>query len=170
VIRPARADDGPALRALDTATWAWWVTPGPDAPPDKPFFGANEAPGDVLVAEEGGAVVGYVALGSPTRLESNRHVMDVRGLAVAPDHQRRGLGRALLEAAAAEARARGARRLRLRVLSANSGAQALYESCGFQVEGVLRGEFLLDGRYVDDVLMARELTTPPRSTGEGRAR
>ena len=154
MIRPARADDDAALRAVDAATWAWWVTPGPDRPPGRPFFGAGEAPGDVLVAEEGGEVVGYVALGSPTRLESNRHVMDVRGLGVAPDHQGRGLGRTLMEAAVAEARRRGARKLRLRVLGANSGARALYESCGFAVEGVLREEFLLDGRYVDDVLMA----------------
>jgi ribosomal protein S18 acetylase RimI-like enzyme len=164
VIRPATADDDAALRALDAATWAWWVTPGPDRPPGKPFFGVGEVPADVLVAEEGGEIVGYVALGPPTRLESNRHVMGVRGLAVAPDHQSRGIGRTLLEAAAAEAGARGARRLRLRVLSANTGARALYESCGFVVEGVLRDEFLLDGRYVDDVLMARDLT------GEGPAR
>ena len=27
------------------------------------------------------------------------------------------------------------------------------------VEGVLRGEFFLDGGYVDDVLMARDLTS-----------
>ena len=33
-----------------------------------------------------------------------------------------------------------------------------YERCGFVVEGVLRGEFHLDGEYVDDVLMALDLT------------
>jgi RimJ/RimL family protein N-acetyltransferase len=41
------------------------------------------------------------------------------------------------------------------VLGPNAAARALYESCGFTVEGVLREEFLLDGQYVDDVLMAR---------------
>jgi hypothetical protein len=30
-------------------------------------------------------------------------------------------------------------------------------ACGFAVEGVLRGEFRLDGRYLDDILMARAL-------------
>jgi len=43
------------------------------------------------------------------------------------------------------------------VLGPNSGARALYEACGFEVEGVLREEFFLDGRYVDDVQMARRL-------------
>ena len=82
------------------------------------------------MAEEGGEVVGYVALGSPTRLESNRHVMDIRGLGVAPERQGRGLGRALIDAAVAEARRRGARKLRLRVLGANSGARACTSRAG----------------------------------------
>jgi RimJ/RimL family protein N-acetyltransferase len=44
------------------------------------------------------------------------------------------------------------------VLGPNSGARALYEACGFEVEGVLREEFFRDGRYVDDVQMARRLS------------
>ena len=39
----------------------------------------------------------------------------------------------------------------------NDRARRLYESCGFQIEGVLRDEFHLGGQYVDDVLMARFL-------------
>jgi RimJ/RimL family protein N-acetyltransferase len=34
----------------------------------------------------------------------------------------------------------------------------VYTAAGFVVEGVLREEFHLDGGYVDDVLMARNLT------------
>src|SRR4029079_2987669 len=105
-----------------------------------------------------GEIVGYVAVGRATRLESNRDVADIRGLAVAPNHQGRGLGRALVEAALNAARGRGARKVTLRVLGPNTAARALYESCGFVVEGVRRDEFLLDGRYVDDVLMARHLS------------
>ncbi|MCZ9342980.1 GNAT family N-acetyltransferase, partial [Streptomyces sp. TRM76130] len=37
-------------------------------------------------------------------------------------------------------------------------ARRLYESEGFVVEGVLPGEFLLDGGYADDVLMGKSLT------------
>jgi RimJ/RimL family protein N-acetyltransferase len=32
---------------------------------------------------------------------------------------------------------------------------------GFEVEGVLRGEFLIDGSYVDDVLMAARVGDRP---------
>jgi ribosomal protein S18 acetylase RimI-like enzyme len=84
-------------------------------------------------------------------------VLTVNGIAVDPGHRRAGVGRALIDAAAAEARARGARRLTLRVLGPNDGARRLYESAGFVVEGVQRDEFLLEGEYVDDVLMALDL-------------
>ena len=43
------------------------------------------------------------------------------------------------------------------MLGIDDRARRLYESCGFQIEGVLRDEFYLGGQYVDDVLMARFL-------------
>lgn len=157
-IRPASEDDDAALSALDRATWSWDVTPAPRWPEGRSFFAADARPEDVIVAVAGGAVAGYVRLAPSLPLESNRHVLEVRGLAVDPAAQRGGIGRLLLRAAAEHASARGARRLTLRVLAPNTAARALYESCGFEVEGVLRGEFLLEGRYVDDVLMALDLT------------
>ena len=64
-----------------------------------------------------------------------------------------------MEALIAEAGARGGRRMTLRVFSPNERAQRLYERLGFEVEGVLRGEFrVADGEFVDDVFMARDLT------------
>lgn len=58
------------------------------------------------------------------------------------------------------ARDAGARELTLRVLAANSHARRLYESNGCTIERVLRGEFHLEGRDVNDVLMARQLDGP----------
>jgi len=142
---------------IDRATWSTLTSPSPPPADGAPFFGTRTRPVDVLVAELGGAVAGYVAIRPPTELEASRHVQHVNGLAVDPALQGRGVGRALLEAAAAEAGRRGARRLTLRVLAPNVAARRLYESCGFVVEGVLSGEFHLDGRDVDDVLMARTL-------------
>jgi len=40
------------------------------------------------------------------------------------------------------------------VLGTNSRAIALYCAAGYREEGRLEGQFLLDGRYVDDVFMA----------------
>jgi ribosomal protein S18 acetylase RimI-like enzyme len=155
-IRTALSSDGRRLVGLDRATWSWDVAPVPLWPEDTDFF-ARRAPEDVLVAEQDGLVVGYVMLGRPTPLESNGHVLQIAGLSVDPACRRQGVGRQLIEAAITEATRRGARRLTLRVLGGNATAQALYASRGFVVEGVLREEFWLGGRYVDDVLMARTL-------------
>jgi ribosomal protein S18 acetylase RimI-like enzyme len=111
----------------------------------------------VLVAVVDGSVVGYVTLSRATELQASDHVRHIAGLAVAEATQGRGVGRALLEGAIAEAGRRGARRLTLRVLAHNAAARRLYAGCGFEVEGILRGEFHLDGSDVDDVLMARAL-------------
>jgi ribosomal protein S18 acetylase RimI-like enzyme len=156
-IRAARKDDEPLLRALDQATWTTLSSPAPRPPPERSFYASGAGPAGVQVATLDGALVGYVALGPAVALESNRHVLEVKGLAVDPAHRGRGIGRRLMAAAAQAAAAQGARRLTLRVLAHNDAARRVYEASGFRVEGVLREEFLLDGRYVDDVLMALDL-------------
>jgi RimJ/RimL family protein N-acetyltransferase len=81
-------------------------------------------------------------------------VRQIRGITVDPALRGRGVGRALIDAAIDEARRRGARRLTLRVFAPNEVARRLYESAGFEVEGVQREEFFLNDQYVDDILMA----------------
>ncbi|ADJ47024.1 acetyltransferase [Amycolatopsis mediterranei S699] len=156
-IRTARADDEAALARLDERTWTPAVSPAPAPPPGTPFFDDGTRPEDVLVAEHGGAVAGYVRLGEGFGIPAHRHVAVIGGLAVDPERQRLGIARRLVDAAVAEARQRGARKVTLRVLGHNTGARRVYERCGFVVEGVLRGEFRIDGQDVDDILMARSL-------------
>jgi L-amino acid N-acyltransferase YncA/predicted nuclease with RNAse H fold len=112
---------------------------------------------NVLVAVDGEAVLGSLLLGPWTDLESSRHVLEVKGLAVDPDRQGKGVGGALIDAAIAAARERGMRRLVLRVLSGNEAARHLYSSRGFELEGGRREAFLLDGAYVDDLMMGLDL-------------
>lgn len=157
-VRDAVADDEVALRTVDLENWSPLASPGPPRDPEWRFFGERVRPDEVQVATVAGEVVGYVILQQP-RLPSQHHVLVVNGLAVLPAHQRRGIGRRLVEAAQRRAVARGGRRVTLRVLGTNPHAQQLYESCGFEVEGVLREEFRLDGRWVDDVLMAWRVPT-----------
>ncbi|MCT7355693.1 GNAT family N-acetyltransferase [Streptomyces sp. 15-116A] len=158
LIRTARPDDEAELARLDHETWSplHAVTPRPQSP-YEPFFREHAGPGDHLVAEYDGRLVGYVRLGFPTPLASNAHVRQIRGLAVAEEVRGKGVGRALVRAAVADARERGFRRITLRVLGHNTPARALYESEGFVVEGIQPGEFCLEGTYVDDVLMGQSL-------------
>jgi len=152
-VRAAAAADEEPLAVLDRAAWTPFSSPGP-LDEAEPFFNERNPRDGVLVAVMEGEVAGYVRVQRPTRFRSSDHVLTISGVAVDPARQGQGIGRALMEAAIAEARRRGARRLTLRVFSPNERARRLYESVGFVVEGVLRDEFFLDGRYVDDVLMA----------------
>ncbi|WP_229868689.1 GNAT family N-acetyltransferase [Streptomyces inusitatus] len=156
-IRQALPEDDQALNRLDHESWSTLHAVLPRPVVGAPFFDRHP-PGDFIVAEDaGGTVVGYTRITPPTPLACNRHVRQVQGLAVAAAVRGQGVGRALLRAACERAREEGAVRVTLRVLGHNAPARALYESEGFEVEGVLRGEFWIAGRYVDDVMMGRAL-------------
>ncbi|HEY1321590.1 MAG TPA: GNAT family N-acetyltransferase [Streptosporangiaceae bacterium] len=160
-VRVARPEDEDGLARLDAAAW----TPASGFPsvnervndPFFTFFTDDSPPEAHLVAELDGRLAGYIRVKPATMLRENAHVLGIVGLAVAPGDRRRGVASALLAAAEHHARARGARKLSLRVLGTNEPAMRLYERCGFQREGTLRDEFLIDGRFVDDVLMTKHL-------------
>jgi ribosomal protein S18 acetylase RimI-like enzyme len=156
-VRTAQAADDAALAALDHRCWAIEHEVMPRRNEHAPFFSDRTEMSDVLVAEIDGEIAGWTKLAHPTPVASNAHVQQIQGLAVDPRWRRRGVGRALIDAACDLARSRGARRITLRVLGTNPGARQLYETAGFVVEGVLPGEFYLGGKYVDDIFMGRPL-------------
>jgi ribosomal protein S18 acetylase RimI-like enzyme len=161
-VRPARMADQAVLAELDVIAWSadagfpsvFEETSGAGIA----FFSASSPPEAHLVAELGGRVVGYIRLKPPTSLPENAHVIQVQGLAVHPDARRRGVAARLLAESERRLRGQGTARLTLRVLSTNHAAIRLYERLGFAREGALVGEFLINGAYVDDVLMAKRLS------------
>ncbi len=74
---------------------------------------------------------------------------------VAVSHRRRGVGRALMEAAEAWARQVGVRKLELHVFPHNGAALALYEGLGYEREGYRRDHYRRAAGYVDAILMAK---------------
>jgi ribosomal protein S18 acetylase RimI-like enzyme len=160
-IRVARASDEAQLVRLDRLSWSPQSGfPSVIQQAGAVFFLTESPPQSFLVAEIDGVVVGYIRLGSPLPLPENAHVIAVLGLAVAPAARRRGVASALLAAAEERARSRGARKLSLRTFSTNPDAIRLYTRFGFHREGLLRAEFLIGGQYVDDILLAKDLTGP----------
>ena len=159
-VRPARPADRAALAELDAIAWsAESGFPSVMAPNQRnaTFFDADNPPEAFLVAELDGRVVGYIRLRPPSKLPENAHVIQVQGLAVHPEARRHGVAAGLLDAAEETLRERGTRKLTLRVLSTNEAAIRLYERHGFVREGILLEEFCINGRFVDDVIMAKKL-------------
>ncbi|HEX2356430.1 MAG TPA: ribosomal protein S18-alanine N-acetyltransferase [Micromonosporaceae bacterium] len=90
----------------------------------------------LVAIDDDGGVLGYAGL---TAYPSDEAW--VQNIAVRRDAQRRGVGRALLEALLAEAARRGARKVMLEVAADNGPAQRLYAAYGFEVVGVRRGYY-----------------------------
>lgn len=168
-IREARPGDSEALARIDRLTWSPDNSPAPA--PSPPFFTDEVTPADVLVAEVDGTVAGWVTLRAGLPVPAHGHVRRIEGLAVDPALGRRGVGKALVRAAVDKAEREGAAKVTLRVLGPNTAARRLSAACGFAVEGVLVGEFRIDGRSVDDVVMstfpgARPMPEPRREPAD----
>jgi ribosomal-protein-alanine N-acetyltransferase len=101
-----------------------------------------------IAAVQDGEVVGYAGLVVAPPDEAW-----VNNMAVRRDHQRRGIGRALLEELLAIARRNGARHTLLEVAADNTPAQALYDSYGFDVIGLRKNYYQASG--TDALVMRR---------------
>ncbi len=86
----------------------------------------------------------------------NKHCMYlVIGLVQAISGQ--GFGKKLINNLEDWAISHGYSRLELTVMQHNERAKRLYESCGFKVEGLKQNSLVIDGKYVDELYMAKLL-------------
>jgi RimJ/RimL family protein N-acetyltransferase len=159
-IRQATPHDASALVELaesvgrEEGRWILGTGPWRSASDERRYLRTVQRHPDatVLVAEDEGRIVGRLSLARDPH-PASRHVADL-GLMVAESHRRRGVGTALLDEAVAWARSAGVRKLELHVFPWNEPALRLYESFGFEREGLRREHYARDGEYVDAVLMA----------------
>jgi ribosomal protein S18 acetylase RimI-like enzyme len=156
-IRIAEQSDDAALLAIDHTAWdASSGFPSYQEVIQDTFF-ARSGPEAHLVAEYDGAVVGYLRLQDKYPFPEGAGILMINGLAVDRDARRLGIASALLDAATAEGRRRGARKISLHVHGTNAPARQLYERHGYVVEGTHPAEFLIEGTYIASVDMAKTL-------------
>lgn len=105
-----------------------------DAPLARAFLEARLAGGDsvIFVAEADGDAIGFVQLYPSFSSLRAQPIFILNDLFVSADWQRQGVGRALLEQAAAFGREQGAARLTLSTAVGNEAAQAGYAQAGWQ--------------------------------------
>jgi ribosomal-protein-alanine N-acetyltransferase len=102
-----------------------------------------------FVAEAEGRMLGF----SVGKLVAG--VSELESIAVSPESRGRGIGRALLEAVANWAQAKGAARVELEVRASNNRAIKLYEQAGMRREGLRRAYY--QSPEEDAVLFGKEL-------------
>ncbi|MBC7770052.1 MAG: ribosomal protein S18-alanine N-acetyltransferase [Phycisphaerales bacterium] len=85
---------------------------------------------------------------------------EILTVAVVPEARRKGLGAALVSAAAAAALLRGAASMHLEVAETNAAARALYAKLGYEDAGRRHAYYAGEGGYVDAIVMRRALPRP----------
>ena len=80
------------------------------------------------------------------------HVLNI---ATSPEDRRRGIGRALMDAAADHGRRRGARLATLEVRRSNASAIALYRALGYRQVGIRPNYYAEEGE--DAIVMIADL-------------
>lgn len=84
---------------------------------------------------------GTETLGACCVIHTRPFTAEIVNLAVAPAHQRQGIGTALLRYAVIQARSAGFRTLEIGTGDSSTGPLALYERCGFRRTGIDRDYF-----------------------------
>ena len=127
-IREYRADDEEAVVSL-------WVACELTRPWNDPRRDIArklaDSPELLLVGEQDGRVVGTVMAGY------DGHRGWINYLAVGPAWQRRGLGRALMDAADERLAALGCAKINLQVRDENEAARGFYEAIGYRLEPIV---------------------------------
>jgi ribosomal protein S18 acetylase RimI-like enzyme len=154
IIRPSRQDDLAAAQTLIAAVdlFPAGLLPGMAAP-----YLTGQADEHWLIAVGGGQALG-LAYAAPERLTDG--TCNLLLLAVHPDAQRSGLGRALVGAITSALSGAGGRLLLVETsgLAAFAGARAFYVRLGFGQEAVIRNYYQAGE---DKVVFARPLKTGP---------
>ena len=134
VVRPARADDWPAVAALLEGLGRPAVLAGQDAGRHGDLFAVYLARADAsaLVAEVDGDVVGFVDVEFRQRLNHSTRQAWIPDLVVEESHRGRGVGRALLAQVEELARQRGCWGMALESAKWRQRAHAFYRGRGWR--------------------------------------
>lgn len=126
-----------------------------------------------LVAEFDGRMVGYAYASLYRSRPAYRHTLE-DSVYVHKDFAGRGIGKALLDALI-EASAKSGARQMIAVIgdSANRGSIKLHAACGFKRTGTLKAVGFKFGKWVDSVIMQRDIgegsrTLPAEREGSGK--
>ena len=121
---------------------AWLAAKGPRYP--------------VIVAEDNDNIAGWGSLNQFNPREAYRHVVDF-SIYVDRAYRGRGVGKVMLARLIELAREHRFHKMVLSAFPSNSGGLALYERMGFRTVGIYKEQGMLDGRWVDTIIMEKLL-------------
>jgi phosphinothricin acetyltransferase len=161
VLRDAQPGDLAAIAGLlnheiRSGTASWTETPKSEDDMARWFQDRRASGFPVLVAEEGGEVLGYASYGPFRAGEGYRGTVE-HSVYVARNARGRGIARLLMERLIAQARAVGLHRMVGGVSADQPASLGLHRRLGFEEQGRLRGVGLKRGKRLDLALMVLAL-------------
>lgn len=169
-IRPAIPADIPAIaeiyaHAVLHGTASWELEPPGEAELLRRMETILAGGYPYLAAERDGVLLGYAYAGAYRPRAAYRATVE-DSIYIAPQAQGAGVGRVLLDALMSECAARGFRQM-IAVIGdgtgASIGSRRLHERAGFRVIGVAEKVGWKHGRWLDQLLMQKELGEGDRS-------
>jgi L-amino acid N-acyltransferase YncA len=154
LIRKTRDEDGPALLAIYESGIATRNATFETAVPSWKEWDRRHHPHSRFVYEEGGQVLGWVALAPVSSRRAYSGVAEV-SVYVASQAQGRGIGTRLMERAIASSEAHGIWTLYAALFPENEASVRLHEKCGFRRIGTRERIARLDGVWRDTLIMER---------------
>jgi L-amino acid N-acyltransferase YncA len=168
-IRPATPADIPAItriyaHAVLRGTATFELDPPDEAEMTRRMKALLDGGFPYIVAENGGALAGYAYAG-PYRARPAYRFSVEDSIYVDPNTHRRGLGRALLTRLIEEAERRSFRQM-IAVIgdSTNAPSIEVHRALGFRMVGNFENVGFKFGRWLDSVLMQRELGPGAKTT------
>jgi L-amino acid N-acyltransferase YncA len=159
-IRDAVADDAAALAVIYNQgivdRIATLETEERTPEERRAWLDARDSRHPVIVAVADGQMVGFGSLNVFNPRKAYDHVADF-SIYIERSWRGKGVGSRLLQALIQRARQIGYHKLVLSAFPFNEGGVALYKKFGFQVVGIYKEQGLLDGRWVDTIIMERLL-------------
>ena len=155
-VRFASLDDAPAICAIYNQgiedRLATLETERRDPDERRRWLGSRGTRHPVVVAESGTQIVAWASLNSFNPRQCYDHVADI-SVYVERSWRGKGVGRMLLARLLELGRSVGFHKLVLACFPSNKPGVALYERMGFVPVGVYREQGLLDGQWVDVLIM-----------------
>ena len=159
-LRPARAGDAEAVCLIynqgieDRVATLETELRTPEE--RREWLAARDPRHPVIVAESEDAIAGWGSLNVFNARPAYRHVADF-SVYVERAWRGRGVGRAVLQHLLPLARTLGYHKMVLATFPTNEGGVKLYERLGFSRVGVYHEQGMLDGHWVDTLIMEKLL-------------
>jgi len=158
-VRAANEDDAEAIKNVvnSVASEKYYVVPEHSREDwDEAIREIKNRKGLIITAQVDERTIGMAHL-VRGKFEKNKHV-GFLGISIVNEFRGMGIGTAMMNYIIEWARRqKGLEKISLTVFSTNEAAINLYRTFGFQIEGMSKKQYKIEGKYIDETIMGKFL-------------